>query len=82
MSNSMCDPLCSGCPLSIATPLLYRDCEKCKSLLKECPDKPGYYYFDTKPTLEHIMRASENIEIILTESLNPKTYFEKHKQDE
>ena len=44
MSN-LCDPLCCGCIYSIATPLLFKDCEKCKKMLKECPDKPGYVYF-------------------------------------
>lgn len=43
--NNLCDPLCCGCIYSIATPLLFKDCEKCKKMLKECPDRPGYYYF-------------------------------------
>lgn len=44
-AGSDCDPLCRGCIYSIATPLLFKDCEKCKKMLKECPDKPGYVYF-------------------------------------
>lgn len=30
----MCDPLCRGCLLSIFTPLIIKDCEKCKSILR------------------------------------------------
>ena len=43
-SNS-CDPLCSGCIYSTITPLLFKDCEKCKKMLKECLNEPGYVYF-------------------------------------
>ena len=32
---AMCDPMCCGCLLSVFTPLLFKDCEKCKSILKE-----------------------------------------------
>lgn len=43
--NKLIDTRCDGCILAIATPLMIKDCEKCKSLMKECPNKPGWYYF-------------------------------------
>lgn len=55
--NNLCDPLCCGCIYSIATPLLFKDCEKCKKMLKECPDEPGYVHFaneeNEKATISH-----------------------------
>ena len=34
----MCDPVCCSCLLSTMTPLIFKDCKKCKSTLKEVFD--------------------------------------------
>lgn len=44
--EALYDPLCTTCLYALATPLQHQDCEKCKSLLEEVPNKPGYYYFN------------------------------------
>ena len=54
-----CDPLCSGCIYSVATPLLFKDCERCKSLLKECHEETGYYYFESEPSENELTKDSK-----------------------
>jgi len=55
--GNLCDPMCAGCIYSIATPLMFKDCEKCKSMLKEAPDKHGYFYFDKEGEKEKIVNS-------------------------
>lgn len=71
--NNFCDPLCYGCIYSIATPLLFKDCEKCKKMLKECPDKPGYVYFANEENENFKTRIEKREESKISDPEDRKT---------
>lgn len=73
----MCDPLCQGCIYSIMTPLEFMDCKKCKSMLVEHPNRPGWYYFVSKQEERRTTRYSEEIMNELADLMN--RFLETHK---
>lgn len=58
----MWDPLCSTCPLAQRTPLLFKDCPRCKKLLEK--EELSRYSEEIKDELVSLMiKFLENHEI-------------------